>query len=131
MTVSITLPDELEQFLREQAVVAGVPVETLLRRTVEERWGTASRNREAATRESELLLKIQSAFSPEQTLEYQQLCQRSDDRTLTEPERARLLMLLEERDLQNAVRLEALGELARLRGVSLRALMAGLGIGPE
>ena len=131
MSLSVTLPEELEQFLHTQADRLGVPVETLLSRTIEERWSAASRAQSLSTHETALLLKLQNAFPPEQTQEYLALCQRSDEGTLTEDDRARLLFLLEQRDLQNAERLETLGELARLRGVTLREMMAQLDIHPE
>jgi hypothetical protein len=63
--------------------------------------------------------------------EYQELCQRSDEGTITEAERKRLLALIEERDLRNAKRLEILGELARLRGVTLREIMVEFDIRPR
>lgn len=59
------------------------------------------------------------------------LCQRSDDGMITEKERERLLELIEERDLQNAERLKVLIELAKERGITLREIMAELGIRPE
>lgn len=83
------------------------------------------------TLETELLLKVQSGFVPELTNEYLQLCSKSDEGTITDQERLRLLELIEERDLRNAERLQALGELARLRGVSLHDVMAQLNIRPE
>lgn len=131
MSVPVTLPSELEQFLQAQALRLGVPIEILLSRTIEERWSAASRARSLSTYESELLLRLQNAFPPEQTQEYRELCRRSDEGTLTQEEREHLLALIEQRDLQNADRLEILGALARLRGVSLRAVMEQLGIQPE
>lgn len=65
------------------------------------------------------------------TQEYRMLCQRSDDGMITEKERERLLELIEERDLQNAERLKVLIELAKERGITLREIMAELGIRPE
>ena len=131
MSVPVTLPNELERFLHTQAHRLGIPLETLLSRTIEERWSTASHAKSLSAHETALLLKLQNIFPPEQTQEYRTLCQRSDDGTLTEAERTRLLNLLEERDLQNAERLETLGELAQFRGVTLRKVMAQLGIQPE
>lgn len=131
MSLPVTLPNELEQFLHTQAHRLGVPIETLLARTIEERWSAASRASSLSAYETELLLKLQYAFPPEQTQEYRALCQQSDANTITETDRERLFALIEQRDLQNAERLETLGELARLRGVTLREVMAQLGIRPE
>jgi hypothetical protein len=131
MSLSITLSNELEQFLQTQADRLGVPVEALLTRTIEERWSAASHVRSLPARETELLLRLQNAFPPEQTREYLSLCRLSDEGTITEADRKRLLVLIEQRDLQNAERLEVLGELARLRGITLREIMVQLGIQPE
>lgn len=131
MSVTVTLPNELEQFLHTQADRLDVPIETLLSRTIEERWSAASRAPNLSTYETQLLLKLQNIFPPQQTEEYLALCQRSDNGTITNAERERLFALIEQRDLQNAERLETLGELARLRGVTLREVMAELGIHPE
>lgn len=131
MAVSITLPGELEHFLRKQATNLGIPIETLLARTIEERWEAASRATRLPERESELLLRLQMLFPPDQTREYRNLCEKSDCGTITEPERNRLLTLIEARDQENAERLEIVADLAALRGLSLREMMRQLGIRPE
>ena len=131
MSVSVSLSEDLEHFLQEQAHRLNLPLETLLSRTIEERWSAASRAVNLTSRETQLLLKIQNAFPPEQAEEYHMLCQRSDQGLLTDTQRQRFLELLEQRDLQNAERLEALAELSRLRSVPLRALMADLKIQPD
>ena len=131
MSVSITLPDDLEQFLQKQARLMGVPVETLLTRTIVERWQDVHRIPRLANRETELLARLQTLFPFEQTREYQELCRRSDAKSLTESERERLLVLVEQRGEQNAERLAIAAELANLRGLSLREMMAELGIRPD
>jgi antitoxin component of RelBE/YafQ-DinJ toxin-antitoxin module len=131
MSVSITLSEDIELFLQTQASKLGIPLETLISRTIEERWSAASRVSSVPAYESELLFKIQNAFSPEETLEYQMLCRRSDEGTITENERKRLLDLIEKRDFQNADRLVAVGEIARLRGLSMHEAMVQLNIHPE
>jgi hypothetical protein len=131
MSLVVTLPNELEQFLQNYARRVGVPVETLLTRTIVERWDGVRRAPGLPNRESELLLRLQTLFSPEQIREYRDLCAKSDAETLTEIERERFLALLEQRDHQNADRLDIVAELAQLRGVSLRDMMAALGIRPE
>ena len=131
MSVSITLPDDLEQFLQRQARLMGGPVETLLTRTIVERWQGVNRSPHLPNRETELLARLQTLFPFEQTCEYQDLCRRSDAKSLTESERERLLVLIEQRDEQNAERLAIAAELANLRGLSLREMMAELGIRPD
>ena len=131
MSHSISLPNDLEQFLQTQAQHLGVPIETLLTRTIIERWDNLRRAPGLPSRETELLLRLQNLFPPEQTREYQSLCQQSDAGTLAEPDRQRLLTLIEQRDHQNAERLAIVAELASLRGIPLRDMMTHLGIRPE
>ena len=131
MTVSITLPNNLEQFLQNEAQHRGVPLETLLTRTIVERWGTIRQSPSLSSRETELLLRLQTLFSPEQTREYLALSEQSDAGTLTAIDRERLLDLIEQRDHQNAERLAIVAELAGIRGISLHEMMAQLGIRPE
>ena len=131
MSVTINLPSELEQFLQTHARQVGVPFETLLTRTIVERWDGARRAPTLPPQETALLLRLQTLFPAEQTREYQDLCQRSDAGTLTEPERERLFFLIEQRDHQNAERLAIVAELAERRGIPFREMMAQLAIGPE
>lgn len=131
MSLTITLPNELEQFLQDQARRVGIPVEALLTRTIMERWDGVRRAPGLPSHESELLLRLQTLFPPEQTREYRALCEKSDVGTLTQSEREQFLALLEQRDHQNAERLEIAAELARTRGVSLREMLTQLGIEPE
>jgi hypothetical protein len=131
MSVSITLPNSLEEFLSAEASRQGVPLEKLLSTTIEERWSGVSQTPHLSTQETALLLEIQNAFPQEQTLEWQALRKKSDSESLTDAERERFLQINEERDLQNAQRLEAIGKLAHLRNISVRELMKQLGIRPE
>jgi hypothetical protein len=131
MSVSITLPSDLEQFLQTHAQRLGVPIETLLTRTIIERWDSVRRTPGLPDREAELLMRLQTLFPPELTSEYHALCEQSDAGTLTPTGRERLLQLIEDRDHQNAERLAIVAELAGVHGVSLREMMAQLGIRPE
>jgi hypothetical protein len=76
------------------------------------------------------ITRIARANQREQTQEYQNLCAKSDAGKITEAERERLLLLIEQRDYQNAERLTIVAELAKLHGVTLREMMAQLGIRP-
>lgn len=131
MSLSITLPDDLEQFLQTQARRMGVPVETLLTHTIVERWDGIRRAPGMPSRETDLFLRLQNLFPPELTREYKTLCHQSDAGTLAEADRERLLALIEQRDEHNAERLRIVAELAALRGVSLREMMAELEIRPD
>ena len=95
MSISITLPSDLEQFLQSHANRIGVPVETLLTRTIVDRWEAVRHALVLPNRESELLGRLQTLFPAEQTDEYRALCRRSDAGTLSLPDRERFLLLLE------------------------------------
>jgi len=131
MSVSITLPNELEQFLQTHAQQVGIPMETLLTRTIIERWDAMRRAPSLPESETDLLLRLQSLFPAEQTREYRALCESSDARELSESDRERLLLLIEQRDFQNAERLQIVAKLAELRGMPLRDMMTALGIQPN
>lgn len=73
MPLTIDLPDQLESWLRNRAQDAGTTAETLAARAVEERWDAASRADALGDRESELLLRIQAAFPPDETREFHAL----------------------------------------------------------
>ena len=131
MSVSITLPTDLEQFVIMQAKQVGVPVETLLVHTIVEKWDVIRRRQNLTTDESKLLQRLQSLFPSEQTTEYRHLCNQSDSGTLSEPDRLRLISLIEQRDHQNAERLKIVGELATIRSMSVREMMTKLSLQPE
>lgn len=131
MSVSITLPNDLEQFLQTRAQHMGVPIETLLTRTIIERWGNVPRDPGLPSHETELLLRLQTLFPPEQSRAYSALCEQSEAGTLSDFDRERLLALIEQRDHQNAERLAIVAELAGIHGISLRDMMTQLGIRPE
>jgi hypothetical protein len=89
--------------------------------------GTAS-----SKEESELFARIYNTV-PEATWDrYEQLLKAETDERLTEEERAEMLRLGDEIEVQNADRFAALAELANVRGVTLRQLLADIGLpGPR
>jgi hypothetical protein len=78
--------------------------------------------------EAELLLRINETPSAEAARRYDHLIDRRRAETLTPDEHAELLALTAQMEALDARRLEALAELARKRGVTLRALMQQLGL---
>ncbi len=78
--------------------------------------------------EAELLLKINQGIPANIQTEYEELIAKRDDEILTDDEYQQLLQLTEEIEKIQAQHIENLAELARLRGVSLTALMENLGI---
>jgi hypothetical protein len=78
--------------------------------------------------ESELLIKINKAFPPDVQRKLNELIAKRQAETLTPGEHEELLRLIEQSEKAEAARVEALAQLAALRGVSLTALMDDLGI---
>jgi hypothetical protein len=78
--------------------------------------------------ESELLSRINQGLPDGLRERYAELIDRRRDESLTPEEHQELLRLTAEAERLEGDRLSALAELARLRGIPLRALMDDLGI---
>ena len=81
-----------------------------------------------SAKESELLLKINQGLPSEVRARLNRLAAKRRANTLTTEEQHELIGLTNQLENAEAKRVEALGELARLRGVSVTALMQDLGI---
>jgi hypothetical protein len=82
----------------------------------------------ASAAESDLLLRINAGLPDDVRQRCQELAAKRQSETLTAAEHAELLRLTDEVERQQADRLAALTEFARLRGTSLAAVMEQLGI---
>jgi hypothetical protein len=78
--------------------------------------------------EAELLLKINQGIPSDTQQYYDELMAKRQAEILTPEEHSELLHLTEQIENLQAQRMEYLVELARLRGISLTALMKNLGI---
>ena len=76
----------------------------------------------------ELLQKINQGVPPDLQKRYNELIAKRQAETLTTVEYEELLHLTQETERLEVRRMEHLGELARLRGISLTALMENLGV---
>lgn len=82
--------------------------------------------------EAELLVAINRGVPDDVRSRLDELGQRRDDEALTPPEHEELLRLIARVEELEAERVDHLARLARLRGVSITALMESLGIrGPD
>lgn len=81
-----------------------------------------------SSEESTLISRINVGLSPELKSRLNRLTARRESGTLTEEERRELIELTDQLEEIHAARLEAMSELARLRGVRLTTLMDQLGI---
>jgi hypothetical protein len=80
--------------------------------------------------EAELLVKINRGLLPHVRARYDELAAKREAEGLTPQEHEELLQIVDQVEALEAERAEHLTKLARLRAVSLRALMDSLGIGP-
>ncbi len=78
--------------------------------------------------ESELFTTINRGFSADTQARFNELVKKRRAESITNEELNELIRLTDGAEQQNVKRIEALAELARLRGVSLTELMDTLGI---
>lgn len=78
--------------------------------------------------ESELLMKINQQLPTDVQGRFDELVTKRQDEALTTEEHEELLRLIEQVEAGDVTRIEALAELAQLRGLSLDELMDQLGI---
>lgn len=115
MAVTITLEPEIEARFRYEAAQSGLTLEQF----------TAQRLLEA-----ELLWRIRTAVPESETRLLHRLLRQHKKKPLAETELVQLQTLLDAREERSAQRLLDLGQLARFRSISVRELMAQLGIRP-
>lgn len=128
MTITLTMPPQLEARLRDEAAREGVDAGTLVLRTLEQQFGDSAGSASYSNREAELLVRIGSGPLEPVWMRYHQLSAKRDAETLTQEEHAELVALSEAIEAADVTRLEHMVELAKLRGVDLRTLRAQLGI---
>jgi hypothetical protein len=134
MTLTINLTPELEAQLREEAAQKGVDASTFVVRTLEERLQRKRRQpmpSHLAQEESTLLQKINQGLPEAMWQEYHDLIAKRRAETLTPEEHGRLIALSDTIEQTHAERMAYVAELARLRQVPLKTLMAQLGIKPR
>ncbi len=80
-----------------------------------------------STNESALIQKINQGLTPVLQQRYDELLEKRDARTLAPEEHQELLVLTDQVEAWNVERVQALSDLARLRQISLSAVMQQLG----
>lgn len=130
MMLTIDVTQELESRIRQRAAQQGLDVTEYVRRALQEHL----RQREVAGAghlpqdEARLLQEINMGLPEATWHRYRDLIQKRRAETLTASEQAELISISDGIEALDARRLERLTELARMRGTSLPALMAQLGI---
>ncbi len=129
MTLTLDITTDLEHQILQEARRKGLDAKSfvldLLRETL-----SAQVSSVRAQRESDLLEEVNRGFSAELWERYRELVAKRQAETLSGEEHAELITLIDRVELANARRIECLAELATLRQVPLRELMAKMGIEP-
>jgi hypothetical protein len=109
--------------------VAQMP-ESEFNRFVEKAKKLRHKEQKISPKEADLLHRINTVYSAEKRQRYNELYARFQQDDLTAKEYKELLKLSDEFEMLNAKRLEYLGELAKIRGQSLREVIKNLGMKP-
>jgi hypothetical protein len=126
MSLTISLPPDVERRIAEDAVREGLTVEELASRTLQIRWATAP-----MLSESQLLEKINQGFPEAFWQRYQSLQKQMREEVLPEADRPEYLAMVAQVERRQTERLGQLSELAQRRGVGLPELIRALGLEPE
>jgi len=131
-TITLEITPELEQQLREEAARQGLePNRYILNALAERLRPTASQAvPHLSGSETELLQQINLGLSAQQWEQYHDWITKRRAETLTPDEQAGLIALSDQIEQANAHRIQALIQLAELRGQSLAEVMQSLGINP-
>lgn len=129
MTLTLDLATDLEHQILQEASRRGLDVKSFVLDLLREALASRPLS-ESALSESELLEEINQGFPPEVWARYRELVAKRQADTLSAGEHAELIALIDQIELANAHRIECLSELATRRQVSLRSLMAEMGIQP-
>lgn len=133
MSLTVTLPPEVQSKIEEQAAREGLTAAEIAARVLQAQFATAPVRVKAprlSPHETELFTVINDGFPEEFWGRYRELRARLHAETMTEQEQGEFLGLNDRLEEKNARRIEALGELAKLRGTTLRGIMEKLGVGP-
>jgi hypothetical protein len=128
MTIDIT--HELESRIRQRAAEQGVDVTEYINRTLQEhlRGTEIAETRHLSGEESRLLREINRGLPESTWHRYRELIEKRQADSLETPEQAELIAISDQIEELDARRAERLMELARLRNISLEALLEQLGI---
>jgi len=124
MTITIDFEAEQEERLRRGAAREGVSVGDFVGQLLDRYLRQSARH--ASARESELLQQIALGLSEADWSEHHALVEKRSAGTLTTTEQDRLIALSDAIEMANARRVDALAQLAALRGMTIDALMVAL-----
>ena len=128
--MTIDIAHELESRIRQRAAQQGVDVKEYVNRTLQEhlRGAEVSESPHLSDEESRLLQEINRGLPESTWHRYRELIGSRQAGSLAAPEQAEVTAISDQIEEMDARRAERLVELARVRKVSLAALMEQLGI---
>jgi hypothetical protein len=131
MTLTIDLPQPLEQQFKQEADSKGLQLDNYLVLLLKQ---VAQTSKKAATpkqlAEADILKKINTGISEVEWTTYRKLNALRREERLTEQEHQTLIELGDKIEEANVERVKHLIALAQLRGVTVQKLMSDLGIKP-
>jgi hypothetical protein len=131
MSLTIELPTSIEQQFRQEATSKGLSLDNYLVQVLKQVAQLSQRKvSQKPLSEASLLKKINLGISDAEWAMYKDLITLRREERLTEQDHERLIALGDKIENANALRLQYLFDLAKLRNVSLPHLMADLGIKP-
>lgn len=131
MTISIQLPPELEERLRQSAEKAGLDINRYIAEILEGQLHLhASNTADREDRANDLLEKINLGIPVGTWKRYNYLKDLRDREQLDPEEHAELIRISNQIEEANAERMKYLVELAKIKKTSLNELMSSLGIKP-
>lgn len=129
--ITLQLPPDLEQKLRDEAAKQGIDPDRYILNALQERFqAQASQPAPLPKPEADLLQQINLGLSSDRWEHYHTLLAKRRTETLTPAEHATLIDISDQIEQANVPRIQALIELAKLRGQSLPIVMQELGIQP-
>ena len=127
MTLTIDLPQPLEQQFRQEADSKGLNLDSYLVLLLKQ---MAKQNKPKQVSESDLLKRINTGVSQEEWTTYKKLNALRREERLTEQAHQTLIQLGDKIEQANVQRVQNLIALAQIRGISVQKLIQDLGIKP-
>jgi hypothetical protein len=126
---TLNLPDGLAKQVREVAALTQRGLEDVLLDWLDRGSAAQPSRTRAEPSEAELLQRVNLGFSADWWATYRGLIVERQSETISSADLARLVGMSEALEQANVPRIEALGQLAELRGCTIEEVMASLGIG--
>jgi hypothetical protein len=130
VTLTLDLNPELERQLRNEAAARGLTLEQLVLKDLEARVVQHTNPTRLSHEETRLMQVITEGLPEDFWARYRHLIDLREQKILTDLERTELITCSDQVESLTASRTEALGELARLRGLSVYSLRDQLGLQP-